>query len=113
MGWPDKTLFSTPDIELRRTDCAALIGPNGAGKSTFLKTILGQLAPLEGEVLMGASLRIGYFAQAHEGLNPANTLIQEIQAAASNMLANEARLDEEARVERALEKEEWTPYERN
>ena len=91
VGWPDKTLFSTPDIELRRTDCAALIGPNGAGKSTFLKTILGQLAPLEGDVLMGASLRIGYFAQAHEGLNPANTLIQEIQAAASNMLANDAR----------------------
>jgi ATP-binding cassette, subfamily F, member 3 len=90
VGWPDRTLFSTPDIELRRTDCAALIGPNGAGKSTFLKTILGQLAPLGGEVLMGAALRIGYFAQAHEGLNPANTLIQEIQSA-SNMQANEAR----------------------
>ncbi len=90
VGWPDKTLFSAPDIELRRTDCAALIGPNGAGKSTFLKTILGQLAPLEGEVLLGAALRIGYFAQAHEGLNPANTLIQEIQAA-SNMQTNEAR----------------------
>jgi len=90
VGWPDKTLFSAPDIELRRTDCAALIGPNGAGKSTFLKTILGQLEPLEGEVLLGAALRIGYFAQAHEGLNPNNTLIQEIQAA-SNMQTNEAR----------------------
>ncbi len=90
VGWPDKTLFSAPDIELRRTDCAALIGPNGAGKSTFLKTILGQLAPLEGEVLLGAALRIGYFAQAHEGLNPANTLIQEIQSA-SGMQTNEAR----------------------
>ena len=38
---PEKLLFSAPDIELRRLDCAALIGPNGAGKSTFLKTILG------------------------------------------------------------------------
>jgi ATP-binding cassette subfamily F protein 3 len=91
VGWPDKTLFSAPDIELRRTDCAALIGPNGAGKSTFLKTILGQLAPLEGEVLLGAALRIGYFAQAHEGLNPSNTLIQEIQSAASAMGTNDAR----------------------
>src|SRR5215211_3013529 len=35
----EKFLFSAPDIELRRQDCAALIGPNGAGKSTFLKTI--------------------------------------------------------------------------
>ena len=40
---------------------------------------------------MGASLKIGYFAQAHEGLNPANTLIQEIQAAANQMLASDAR----------------------
>ncbi|MEI6289955.1 MAG: ABC-F family ATP-binding cassette domain-containing protein, partial [Chloroflexota bacterium] len=70
VGWPDNYLFSSPDIELRRTDCAALIGPNGAGKSTFLKTILGQLPPLDGEVILGSSLHIGYFAQAHEGLNP-------------------------------------------
>lgn len=91
VGWPDKSLFFAPDIELRRTDCAALIGPNGAGKSTFLKTILGQLEPRQGEVVLGASLHIGYFAQAHEGLNPNNTLIQEIQSAAPNMLMAEAR----------------------
>jgi ATP-binding cassette, subfamily F, member 3 len=91
VGWPDKPLFNAPDIELRRGDCAALIGPNGAGKSTFLKTVLGQLEPLEGEVLLGASLHIGYFAQAHEGLNPNNTLIQEIQTAAPNMLPADAR----------------------
>src|SRR5512138_3614243 len=69
-GLPEKLLFRAPNIELRRTDCAALIGPNGAGKSTFLKTILGQLKPLAGEVTLGASLQIGYFAQAHEGLDP-------------------------------------------
>lgn len=91
IGWPDKSLFYSPDIELRRMDCAALIGPNGAGKSTFLKTILGQLQPRQGEVLLGASLHIGYFAQAHEGLNPANNLIQEIQVAAPQMLAADAR----------------------
>ncbi len=91
VGWPDNYLFSSPDIELRPTDCAALIGPNGAGKSTFLKTILGQLPPLDGEVILGSSLHIGYFAQAHEGLNPANTLIQEIQTAAPQMLQADAR----------------------
>jgi ATP-binding cassette subfamily F protein 3 len=91
VGWPDKPLFRCPDIELRRGDCAALIGPNGAGKSTFLKTILGQLEPLAGEAMLGASLHIGYFAQAHEGLNPNNTLIQEIQTAAPTMLPADAR----------------------
>ncbi|MFN8424839.1 MAG: ABC-F family ATP-binding cassette domain-containing protein [Anaerolineales bacterium] len=89
-GIPEKFLFSTPDIELRRLDCAALIGPNGAGKSTFLKTILGSLAPLAGEATLGASLHVGYFAQAHEGLDPEKTVLDEI-IAASGMLPYQAR----------------------
>ncbi|NWG33931.1 MAG: ABC-F family ATP-binding cassette domain-containing protein [Chloroflexi bacterium] len=89
-GLPEKVLFSCPDIELRRLDCAALIGPNGAGKSTFLKTILGSLSPLAGEVILGASLHIGYFAQAHEGLDPNKTILEEITAV-SGMLPYQAR----------------------
>jgi ATP-binding cassette subfamily F protein 3 len=91
VGYPDKLLFRAPDIELRRTDCAALIGPNGAGKSTFLKTILGQLGPLAGEVTLGASLHIGYFAQAHEGLDPEKTVLDEILAASPYMLPYQGR----------------------
>jgi ATP-binding cassette subfamily F protein 3 len=90
-GIPEKMLFSAPDIELRRQDCSALIGPNGAGKSTFLKTILGQLAPLTGEVTLGASLRIGYFAQAHEGLDPDKAVLDEILAASPGMLPYQGR----------------------
>ncbi|GJQ52669.1 MAG: ABC transporter ATP-binding protein [Anaerolineaceae bacterium] len=89
-GSPEKSLFAAPDIELRRLDCAALIGPNGAGKSTFLKTILGLLAPLAGEVVLGASLHVGYFAQAHEGLDLEKTVLDEVLAA-SGMLPYQAR----------------------
>jgi len=89
-GLPEKFLFSTPDIELRRLECAALIGPNGAGKSTFLKTILGSIPPLAGEATLGASLHVGYFAQAHEGLDPEKTVLDEI-IAASGMLPYQAR----------------------
>ncbi|HLO99814.1 MAG TPA: ATP-binding cassette domain-containing protein, partial [Fimbriimonas sp.] len=89
-GLPEKVLFSAPDLELRRLDCAALIGPNGAGKSTFLKTILGSLSPLAGEVILGASLHVGYFAQAHEGLDPNKTVLEEIMAA-SGMLPYQGR----------------------
>ena len=91
VGYPDKMLFRAPDIELRRTDCAALIGPNGAGKSTFLKTVLGQLEPRKGEVILGASLHIGYFAQAHEGLDPNNTVLDEILKASPGMLPYQGR----------------------
>jgi ATP-binding cassette, subfamily F, member 3 len=90
-GLPEKLLFSAPDIELRRQDCAALIGPNGAGKSTFLKTILGSLPPLAGEAILGASLHLGYFAQAHEGLDPEKTVLDEILAAAPGMLPYQGR----------------------
>ena len=57
---------------------AALIGPNGAGKSTFVKTIIEQIPPLAGSVVPGASLKIGYFAQAHERLDPRQTLLDAV-----------------------------------
>ncbi len=91
VGYPGNSLFQAPNIILNRLECAALIGPNGAGKTTFLKTVLGQLAPLEGRADLGASLDIGYFAQAHEGLNPENTLIEEIETVAPNMYVAEIR----------------------
>jgi ATP-binding cassette subfamily F protein 3 len=73
-------LFQAPDITLQRGEVAALIGPNGAGKSTFLKTVLGQLPPLGGETQLGASLQIGYFAQAHELLDASNSVLDEIMS---------------------------------
>ncbi len=93
VGYQDdhKALFTVPDLLLKRGECAALIGPNGAGKTTFLKTILEQILPLEGETILGASLNIGYFAQAHEGLHLDWTLMDEIDAAAPNMLPAEVR----------------------
>ena len=91
VGYPGRLLFAAPDIVLRRGDCAALIGPNGAGKTTFLKTVLNELNPLEGEVKLGASLKFGYFAQAHEGLNPENTLFQEIDLVMPHWLPGQIR----------------------
>jgi ATP-binding cassette, subfamily F, member 3 len=81
VGYPGKPLFDAGDIELWYQERAALIGPNGAGKTTFLRTVLGQLEPLAGEAHLGASLKIGYFAQAHDGLNPENTVLEEMLVA--------------------------------
>jgi ATP-binding cassette subfamily F protein 3 len=93
VGYPDakEPLFETPDLVLRRGECAAVIGPNGAGKTTFLKTLLGQVPPRAGEVILGASLEVGYFAQAHSELDPENTLIEEVQLISPNMLVPEVR----------------------
>jgi ATP-binding cassette subfamily F protein 3 len=78
IGFPGHPLFTTGPFELRRLECAALIGPNGTGKTTFLRTVLGELPPLSGEVELGASLKIGYFAQTQEALEPENTVLNEL-----------------------------------
>ncbi|MFL7812602.1 MAG: ribosomal protection-like ABC-F family protein [Anaerolineales bacterium] len=93
VGYQDgkKALFSVPEITLLRGECAALIGPNGAGKTTFLKTILGQIPPLAGEIKLGANLDVGYFAQAHQDLNESNTVLEEIQRAGRFQSENAAR----------------------
>jgi ATP-binding cassette subfamily F protein 3 len=91
IGYPGNLLLTTHDLELRRLECAAVIGPNGAGKTTLLKTILGQHPPLSGEVKLGASLNIGYFAQAHEDLVPQRTLVEEIESTGANMLLADIR----------------------
>lgn len=91
IGYPGNPLLNLESLELRRLECAAVIGPNGAGKTTLLKTILGEQPPLAGEVHLGASLEIGYFAQAHEDLDPERTLVEEIESVAPQMLLADTR----------------------
>ncbi|MFN8375519.1 MAG: ABC-F family ATP-binding cassette domain-containing protein [Anaerolineae bacterium] len=90
VGYPEKFLFSADDITLTRGECAALIGPNGTGKTTFLKTIMGELEALGGRTMLGSSLRVGYFAQAHGDMQLDNSVIDEL-IRHKNMLPGEAR----------------------
>jgi ATP-binding cassette subfamily F protein 3 len=87
----DTPLFLVPDLILHRGECVAIIGPNGAGKTTFLKTLLREVGPFGGDIHFGASLHVGYFAQAHEGLNPKNTVLDAILAVAPDLKISEVR----------------------
>jgi ATP-binding cassette subfamily F protein 3 len=93
IGHPDQSepLFASPDLLLERGDVTALIGPNGAGKTTFLRTVLGELPPKAGQVKLGASLKVGYFAQAHKDLLPKRTVLQEIMSVDPELRQAEAR----------------------
>jgi ATP-binding cassette subfamily F protein 3 len=80
IGYPGTPLFTADHLTLTRRECAALIGPNGSGKTTFLRTLLGLVAPLSGAIHLGANLKIGYFAQTHDALDPGHRVIDALLA---------------------------------
>lgn len=66
--------YGTPLLEhvnahLRAGERIALVGPNGCGKTTLLHAILGHLLPLAGQVRLGASVQVGYYAQDQQVLD--------------------------------------------
>ncbi len=71
-------LFTLRELELRRGERVALLGPNGVGKTTLLRTVLGRIPPLSGQIRLGAGVHIGYFAQAHAGLDPQKSVLDTV-----------------------------------
>ncbi len=92
VGYQDdrKPLLKCDQLYLYRNQRVAIWGPNGAGKSTFLRTVLGQLPPLSGEIELGASVKVGYYAQAHEMLDPNDSVLAAILRV-QNMPVSKAR----------------------
>lgn len=66
----DHSLFNKVSIIFTPKTRLGLVGPNGSGKSTFIKVIQGVLSPDEGEVFRSEHLRIAYFDQSRESLDP-------------------------------------------
>ena len=74
----DAPLLEKVELLLRRGEKVALIGANGAGKTTLLKSIMGELAVLQGRISLGNRVQVAYFSQEHEDLNLTNSLLEEL-----------------------------------
>jgi ATP-binding cassette subfamily F protein 3 len=74
-------LFNRLNLLIRHGERVGLVGPNGAGKSVLLKMILGEVPIDRGEIVVGPSISIGYYAQQHETLGRDQTLIDLIRHA--------------------------------
>jgi ATPase subunit of ABC transporter with duplicated ATPase domains len=75
-----KTIYDGLDFQVRRKERWCVMGVNGAGKSTLLKLIAGTSQPNSGSVAIGASVKMGYFAQhAMELLDGDETIFQSLE----------------------------------
>ncbi|MBO9501079.1 ABC-F family ATP-binding cassette domain-containing protein [Brevundimonas sp. A19_0] len=70
----DRTVIKPFTTRIVRGDRLAIVGPNGAGKTTLVKILLGELAPDQGTVKLGANLEPVYLDQSREGLRSDTTL---------------------------------------
>lgn len=81
-AYGDKVIYDGLDLLIRRQERWCVMGINGAGKSTLLKLITETTQPDSGSVKLGASVKVGYFAQhAMEVLDPEDTVLGTVQKA--------------------------------
>ncbi len=81
-AYGERVVFDGLDFWVRRRERWCVMGANGAGKSTLLKLVAGEAAPDAGRVTLGASVKLGYFAQhSMEVLDGDGTVFETLEAA--------------------------------
>jgi ATP-binding cassette, subfamily F, member 3 len=84
-GYPGHPILRDVTVNIYRGDRVGIVGPNGSGKSTLLRTLVGDLAPLGGEVVRGSGVKLGYFDQKLATLSEERTLLEEIQTVRADL----------------------------
>ncbi|ACE94418.1 MULTISPECIES: ABC-F family ATP-binding cassette domain-containing protein [Rhizobium] len=75
-----RSIYEGLDFMVRRRERWCIMGINGAGKSTLLKLVTGTATPDQGSVALGASVKMGYFAQhAMDILDGERTVFQSLE----------------------------------
>ena len=81
-AYGSRTIYGNLDLHIRRRERWCVMGVNGAGKSTLLKLVAGETTPDSGAVTIGASVKLGYFAQhTMEVLDAKSNVIETLQSA--------------------------------
>ncbi len=84
-------IFTAVDLAIDRGSKVVVLGLNGAGKTTLLRILAGVDRPDTGRVEPGHGLRIGYYAQEHETIDVARSVLQNMVSASPNLTETEAR----------------------
>ncbi|MFE9382898.1 ABC-F family ATP-binding cassette domain-containing protein [Streptomyces sp. NPDC007025] len=78
-------IFTGVDLAVDRGSRVVILGLNGAGKTTLLRLLAGVEEPDTGKVVPGHGLKLGYYAQEHETLDPERTVLENMRSAAPDM----------------------------
>lgn len=81
-SYPDKPILKGFDLLVQNKDRIGIVGDNGKGKSTLLNLIAGDVQPTDGQLIVGDTIRIGYFSQQIQGLDENKRVIQFLQEVA-------------------------------
>ncbi|HEX7188526.1 MAG TPA: ABC-F family ATP-binding cassette domain-containing protein [Actinomycetes bacterium] len=84
-------VFTDVDLAIDRGSRVVILGLNGAGKTTLMRLLAGVEEPDTGEVVPGHGLKIGYYAQEHETLDPDRTVLENMRSAAPDLGDAEVR----------------------
>jgi len=101
-AYGDKALFTDFTYLFRRIDRIGIIGKNGSGKSTLLKTILGEVKPDSGNIIIGQTAKIGYFSQDSGELDPSQTVIESAKDIAEYVQTRDGTISASKMLERFL-----------
>ncbi|WMJ22512.1 ABC-F family ATP-binding cassette domain-containing protein [Paludicola sp. MB14-C6] len=101
-SYEEKVLINNFSYNLLRNDRIGIVGENGCGKSTLLKIIQGYITPDSGTVDIGQTVKIGYFSQECEELNPTERVIDYISNISSEVITPEGTFSASQMLERFL-----------
>ena len=87
-----RSILEDINFLVRHGERVGLIGANGAGKSVLLRLILGREQPTSGEIKIGPSVKVGYYAQEHETLDFNQTVIDAVRLAGNMSESNAVSL---------------------
>ncbi len=91
IGYDKQVLAKNINLNLPKLGSVAIVGPNGIGKSTLLKTIIGRLELIDGEIKLGANVTIGYYDQEQVDLTASNSVLDELWNAHRTVSETEIR----------------------
>jgi ATPase subunit of ABC transporter with duplicated ATPase domains len=90
-SYGSQEIFTDVDLAIDRGSRVVVLGLNGAGKTTLLRILAGVDEPDTGEVQPGHGLKIGYYAQEHETLDPERSVLENMLASHLDLAEPEAR----------------------